>query len=313
MKKLSLALMCIVALAMLTACGGSKSGGSSSSDESSSSASGLAAGKWPAAIYDKYGIPEPETKGQIVYTEFDDTEGSYQYAVYYNGVTKEEMQAWVKKLQEKGFRVPKYTQERIDAGRRDYDAFLFQPGEQKDKRLRIQFDFENPMAFEYYADEPNPAFVVKKAQNEDEQDVIEYNFTVSLNPLKNKVETEGGIEALKLKAEDFAGIPGIRFIRLSNSMMGPAIDMNWFADHQLTQESFDAVHKKVLDVLTSKGCKFQHAFSGKEMTPEELTAQGIHSYGVKLDDQQFTMMTFCEERIGDFGGSIKFSFAKARK
>lgn len=311
MKKIYLALMCIAALA-LTACGG-KSGSGSSSGESSSNAGGLADGKWPAAIYDKYGIPEIETKGQIVFTQFEDTEGSYQYEVYYNGVTKEEMQAWVKKLQEKGFRLPKYTQERVDGGRRDPDCLIFLPGEQKDKRLRISFDFEHPMSFEYYADEPNPAFVVKKAENEDEQDVIEYNFAVSLNPIKNQVDLEGGIDALNLKAEDFAGIPGIRYIHLSNSMMGPSIDMNWFADHQLTQESFDAVHKKVLEVLTAKGCKFQHTFSGKDMTPEELTAQGIHSYVVKLNDQQFTMMTFCDERVGDFGGAIKFSFAKARK
>ena len=111
MKKFYLALMCIAALA-LTACGG-KSGSASSSGESSN-ASGLADGKWPASIYDKYGIPEPETKGQIVCTQFEDTEGSYQYEVYFNGVTKEEMQAWVKKLLDKGFRVPKYTKERID-------------------------------------------------------------------------------------------------------------------------------------------------------------------------------------------------------
>ena len=51
MKKLTLALMCIAALA-LTACGGGKSGGSASSSESSGNAGGLADGQWPAAIYD---------------------------------------------------------------------------------------------------------------------------------------------------------------------------------------------------------------------------------------------------------------------
>ena len=301
--------MCIAALA-LTACGG-KSGSSGSSGESSSNEGSLAAGKWPAAIYDKYGIPEIETKGRIVYTQFEDTEGSYQYEVYYNGVTKEEMQAWVKKLQEKGFRLPKYTQERVDAGRRDSDCLIYQPEEQKDKRLRISFDFENPMSFEYYADEPNPAFeVIEK----DEQYLIEYNFAVSLNPMKNKVETEGNIDALNLKAEDLAGIPNVRVVRMSSGgMMGPGMDITFFPDHQLTKESIEAVHKKVLDVLAAKGCKFQHAFSGKEMTAEELTAQGIHSYGVKLNDQQFTMMTISDDRVGDFGGAIKFQFAKAKK
>lgn len=70
MKKLTLSLMCIVAL-MLTACGGGKSGNSGSSSESSENAGGLADGKWPASVYDKYGIPEIETKGRIVYTKFD--------------------------------------------------------------------------------------------------------------------------------------------------------------------------------------------------------------------------------------------------
>ena len=79
MKKLNLALMCIAAL-MLTACGGGKSS-SSSSGESSGNASGLADGKWPASVYDKYGIPEIETKGRIVYTSFDSNDNSYQYQV----------------------------------------------------------------------------------------------------------------------------------------------------------------------------------------------------------------------------------------
>ena len=189
--------------------------------------------------------------------------------------------------------------------------FTYLPGEQQDKRLRISFDFENPMSFEYYADEPNPAFeVVEK----DESYFIEYNFVVSLNPLKNKVELEGAIDALNLKAEDLAGIPHVRLVRLnSGGMMGPGMDVAFFADYQLEKEGIEAVHKKLLDVLTAKGCKFQHAFSGKDMTPEELTAQGIHSYGIKLNDQQFTLMTFSDDRVGDFGGAIKFQFTKAKK
>ena len=152
-----------------------------------------------------------------------------------------------------------------------------------------------------------------RGEGDDEQMFIEYNFTVSLNKFKNQPEGEGEIEALGLKAADFAGIPGIRVVQLTSGMMGASVDMNWYADHMLTQESFDAVHKKMLDVLTAKGCKFQHAFSGKDMTPEELIAQGIHSYGIKLNDQQFTLMTFSDDRVGDFGGAIKFQFTKAKK
>ena len=312
MKKLSILLLCFAAL-VLTACGG-KSGGSASSDESSSSGSELTEGKWPAAVYDKYGIPEIETKGKIVCTDLSGQEDSYLYRVYYKGVTRNELQVWVKALKEKGFRIADWQQEKIDQSGWDYDIFLYQAEQGKDIRMRIGFDFDKNMDFEYYSDEPNPAYeIVTRGEGDEQQMYIEYNFTVSLNKFKNNVETEGNIEALNLKAEDFAGIPGIRYVHLSNSMMGPSIDMNWFIDHQLTKESFEAVHKKMLDVLTAKGCKFQHAFSGKEMTPEELTAQGIHSYGVKLNDQQFTMMSMCDDRVGDFGGSIKFTFAKSRK
>lgn len=313
MKKLGIKMICIAVTVLLMACGGNGKSGSSASDEASesSNASGLVDGKWPAAIYDKYGIPEIETKGKIVFTELTNEDQSYQYRVYYNGVTKEEMQAWVKKLQEKGFRVPSYTQERIDNGRRDDDAFLYQPGEQKDMLLRMTFDFENPMSFEYYAEDPNPAFVIVER---DDEYYIDYNFTVSLKAMKNQVELEGSIDALNLKAEDLAGIPNVRVVRMSNGgAMGAGMDIAFFPDHQLTKESFEAVHKKVLDVLASKGCKFQHTFSGKEMTAEQLTAEGIHSYGVSLNDQKFLMMTLCDDRVGDFGGSIKFQFNKSRK
>ena len=131
--------------------------------------------------------------------------------------------------------------------------------------------------------------------------------------MKDKVELTGAIEALGLKAEDLAGIPGVRVVRMSDSQMGPGMDIGFFSDHQLTQETFNGVHKKILDVLTAKGCTFQHAFSGKDMTPEQLTESGIHSYGVKLNDQKFIMMAISDDRVGDFGGGIKFMFTKARK
>jgi hypothetical protein len=309
MKKLSLALMCIAAL-MLTACGGGKSGGSSSSDESSSSASGLADGKWPAAIYDKYGIPEIETKGRIVFTNFDSNDNSYQYQVDYNGVTKEEMQAYVKKLQEKGFRVPKYTQERIDNGRRDSDALLYLPGEKNDMRLRLCFDFETPMSFEYYADEPNPAFEVVER---DEEYYIDYNFSVSLNPLKNQVESEGSFDALGIKAEDLAGIPNVRTVKMASATNGGTIAVSFFGDHQLAEGDMDAIHNKLAEVFEAKGVKCYHTFSGKEMTAEQLKADKVRGYVVEKDGKKFQMMGMSDDRIGDFGGGIDFRFMKSNK
>ena len=309
MKKLSLALMCIAAL-MLTACGGGKSGGSSSSDESSSSASGLADGKWPASVYDKYGIPEIETKGRIVYTSFDSNDNSYQYQVDYNGVTKEEMQAYVKKLQEKGFRVPKYTQERIDNGRRDSDALLYLPGEKNDMRLRLCFDFETPMSFEYYADEPNPAFEIVER---DEEYYIDYNFSVSLNPLKNQVESEGSFDALGIKAEDLAGIPNVRTVKMASATNGGTIAVSFFGDHQLAEGDMDAIHNKLAEVFEAKGVKCYHTFSGKEMTAEQLKADKVRGYVVEKDGKKFQMMGMSDDRIGDFGGGIDFRFMKTNK
>ena len=124
MKKLTLSFVCFVALA-LAACGG-KSGGSASSSESSDNGSGLVDGKWPAAVYDKYGIPEIPTKGHIVCTDLSGEDGSYLYRVYYKGVTREEMQAWVKSLKEKGFRIADWQQEKVDKADWDYDIFLYQ-------------------------------------------------------------------------------------------------------------------------------------------------------------------------------------------
>ena len=301
--------MCIAAL-MLTACGGGKSGGSSSSDESSSSASGLADGKWPASVYDKYGIPEIETKGRIVYTSFDSNDNSYQYQVDYNGVTKEEMQAYVKKLQEKGFRVPKYTQERIDNGRRDSDALLYLPGEKNDMRLRLCFDFETPMSFEYYADEPNPAFEIVER---DDEYYIDYNFSVSLNPLKNQVESEGSFDALGIKAEDLAGIPNVRTVKMASATNGGTIAVSFFGDHQLAEGDMDAIHNKLAEVFEAKGVKCYHTFSGKEMTAEQLKADKVRGYVVEKDGKKFQMMGMSDDRIGDFGGGIDFRFMKSNK
>ena len=308
MKKLSIALMCFVALA-LTACGG-KSGGSSSSDESSSNAGALPDGKWPAAVYDKYGIPEIETKGRIVCTELNGEEASYLYRVYYNGVTKEEMQAYVKTLKEKGFRVPWYTQERIDGGRSDLDAILYQPEDKSDKTLRIQFDFEHPMSFEYYADEPNPAFEVVERDGES---YIDYNFAVSLCTINNQPEAEGSIEALGLTAADLNGIPNVRTVNMQGSATGGSIGVSLYGDHQLAEGDMDAIHDKLADVLEAKGVKCYHTFSGKEMTAEQLKADKVRSYVVEKDGKKFMMMAMTDDRIGDFGCHIDYRFMISNK
>jgi len=306
MKKICLVLMCLAALA-LTACGGGKSGGSASGgSESGSNAGGLADGQWPAAIYDKYGIPEIETKGKIVFTELTDEDKSYQYRVDYKDVTKEELQAWVKKLEEKGFRIPKYTKERFNAGRSDLDAIVYQPEQGKDIGLRVAYDFEHDMDFEYYADEHNPAFEITER---DEQYFIVYNFAVSLFRINNAPETEGAFEALGVKAEDLKGIPNVRVVKMSAGGIGAS----FYGDHQLAEGDMDKIHDKLADVLAQKGVKFYHTFSGKELTADELKAQKIRGYVVEKDGQKYQMMGMTDDRVGDFGGSINFRFVKTNK
>ena len=309
MKKIYLALMCIAALT-LTACGGGKSGGSASGGSESSSSSGLADGQWPAAIYDACGIPQIETKGKIVFTELTDEDQSHQYRVYYKGVTKEEMQAWVKTLEEKGFRVPKYTKERFDAGRSDLDAIVYQPEQGKDKGLRVSYDFERDMDFEYYADEPNPAFEVTER---DEQYFIIYNFAVSLFSINTTPEYEGSFEALGIKAEDLKGIPNVRVVKSSSGTNGGTIGVGFYGDHQLAEGDMDAIHNKLAEVFEAKGVKCYHTFSGKEMTAEQLKADKVRSYTVEKDGQKFLMMAMSDDRIGDFGGGIDFRFMKSNK
>ena len=309
MKKIYLALMCIAALT-LTACGGGKSGGSASGGSESSSSSGLADGQWPAAIYDACGIPQIETKGKIVFTELTDEDRSHQYRVYYKGVTKEEMQAWVKTLEEKGFRIPKYTKERFDAGRSDLDAIVYQPEQGKDKGLRVSYDFERDMDFEYYADEPNPAFEVTER---DEQYFIIYNFAVSLFSINTTPEYEGSFEALGIKAEDLKGIPNVRVVKSSSGTNGGTIGVGFYGDHQLAEGDMDAIHNKLAEVFEAKGVKCYHTFSGKEMTAEQLKADKVRSYTVEKDGQKFLMMAMSDDRIGDFGGGIDFRFMKSNK
>ena len=308
MKKIFFAAM-VLAIGLCSCGGGSKSGGGSASG--SESASGLEDGKWPAAVYEKYGIPEIETKGKIVYTELTGEESSYMYRVDYKGVTKEEMQAWVKQLEEKGFRIPKYTKERFDAGRSDLDAIVYLPEQGKDKGLRIAYDFQRDMDFEYYPeDEPNPAFDVTER---DEQYFIVYNFAVSLFNIKNTPESEGSIDALGIKAEDLAGIPNVRAVKMSSGTMGGTIGVGFYGDHQLAEGDMDKIHEKLADVFAAKGVKCYHTFSGKEMTAEELKAQKIRSYVVEKDGQKYQMMGMSDDRIGDFGGGIDFRFMKSNK
>jgi hypothetical protein len=166
------------------------------------------------------------------------------------------------------------------------------------------------MSFEYYADEPNPAFEVVER---DEEYYIDYNFSVSLNPLKNQVESEGSFDALGIKAEDLGGIPNVRSVKMGSGSNGGTIAVSFFGDHQLAEGDMDAIHNKLAEVFEAKGVKCYHTFSGKEMTAEQLKADKVRSYVVEKDGKKYQMMGMSDDRIGDFGGGIDFRFMITKK
>ena len=315
MKKILFFATMAVAL-LLTSCGGSgNSGGSSSSaTESEGSVSGLKDGQWPAAVYDKYGISELKTAGKIVFTQFDEDD-SYQYQVYFKGVTREELQAWVGALKEKGFRLEDRDQERIDKSAYDHDIMIYQPEECKDMCMRVSFDFKDDMSFEYYADEPNPAFEVttRTDENGDEHMDIVYNAEVSLRPLDNAKKVEGSVDFLELKAEDFAQIPNVRVATFAGGGDRFGLGLGFYADHQLTEADLDALHGGVADVLASKGATFSNALSGKAYTADELKANKVRTYNVEKDGQKYLMMVNGDNGVGDFGGGFNYNFTKVNR
>lgn len=311
MKKILLATM--AAALMLMGCGGSKSGGSSSSSAAGSecSATGLKDGQWPAVVYDQYGIPEPKTAGKIVFTQFGD-EGSYQYEVCYKNVTREELLAWTNGLKAKGFRMEERDQERLDKSAYDYDVMIYQPEEGKDKCLRVAFDFKDGMSFEYYADDPNPAFEVVTTTDDygDEHMEIQYDVKVGLCPIDNAKKVEGKADALALAAEDFASIPNARVVQFSGNDQRFTLGIGFYGDHLLTAADIDVLHESVAKVLEGKGAKFSHALTGKVYTAEQLQADKVRSYNVELDGRKFLMMVFSDYAPGDFGGGFNFQFTK---
>lgn len=308
MKKLSFALMCMASLALLTACGGGSSKGGDTTDSGNAAdATGLADGKWPASVYDKYGIDEIKTNGKLVYTAFA-TDGSNQYEVFYKGVTKDEVLAYVNALKAKGFRISARDQKILEERSWEH-VTLYQADEKKDVCLRIFFNYKENETMEYYADEPNPAFDI---QEEGDQMFISYNFRVMLNPIENEAKSNGKMDALGIAAADFAGIPSVRVVDLNEGANGGSIQLNFFRDHETTAEDIAALHSKVAEVLAAKGAKFSHVFSGKELTTESLKAENIRSYMVEREGKKFLLMPNSDTEPGDFGGGVSFNFTLSR-
>lgn len=308
MEKHSFAILCMAGFTLMASCGVGNGKGSESTDGSSISiVEGLKDGTWPAAIYDKYGIDEMHTQGKITFTNFQG-EGSYQHEVYYKGVTRDEVLAYVKGLKAKGFRLTARNQEILEKSGSE-EVFLYQKGEGKDMCLRLYFNFRNNDTMDYYADEVNPAYEV---QEKGESYFIEYNFRISLNPIENQPIAEGSIASLGVSAADLQGLPGVRIVELKEGTNGGSIRMAFFRDHEVTDADLTALHRKVAEVLEAKGVKMSHVFSGNNLSAEQLKSDGIRSYMVEKDGKKFLLMPHSDTRAGDFGGGVSFNFTLSR-
>ena len=264
--------------------------------------SALKDGKWPEAIYAKYGFDQIDTKGKIVYTDFS-PEGPFQYQVFFHGVTQDELKSWVDKLTSKGLRIHDRDKERLN-GKYNHDTMIYTAEEKQPYRMRLSYDFSKDMDFEYYSDEPNPAFTVTEKKEGDEvRTYIYYNLSVALNPLNTDREFTGSFDSLGLKAEDLKVNDNVRSVVMSENANGGTIKIRFYYDHLTTKEEFESCRNPITDKLAEKGAKFTHSMSGKDITADELKQNGIGSYSIEMNDKKFLMMVDQDSEFGEFGGS----------
>lgn len=269
--------------------------------KNSDDAGSLKPGKWPAAIYSKYGIDEITTKGKIVFTDLV-AEGPYQYTVDYHGVSQTELQSWVNALIAKGMRIHDRDKERVENSKYNHDVMIYSKDEKQAYRMRISFDFEKDMEFEYYDENPNPAFTVtEKGEGDDAQNYIVYNLSISLNPLKTEQEFKGSFDSLGLKAEDLKINEHVRSVSMSEGPNGGTMRISFYQDHFTTKEEIEACRNFLTDKLAEKGATFKHAMSGKDMTADELKQAGIGSYSIENNGKKFMMMVDSDTEFNEFG------------
>ncbi|MBP5235915.1 MAG: hypothetical protein J6128_00010 [Clostridia bacterium] len=308
MKKTVCIITAILLLIGLASCGGitipGVNGGSGGNGGSGSGQSGsVEEGKWPASVYSAYGIDEIETSGKIVYTEML-TEGSSQYEVYYNGVTREELVNWTDKLFEKGFRASDNAKDRIKNSY-DYDTLIYLKDEKQPYRLHLSYDFTDDMSFEFYGDDI-PAGVTVVEEKDDYGDsryYVKYDLKVCLNPLKTAQSFEGTISALDLSAEDFEGVlDSLRAVEAGEGAFMSSVNFNFYSDHAATEEEIETLRTAIIDKLAAKGAKFYDGFDlDKEYTAEELKETGKSGYYVQKGDATFLLTVNPDSGYGDFG------------
>ena len=262
----------------------------------------LDAGKWPTAVYSKYGIDEIKTDGKIVYTEFPG-EAPYEYGVYYSGVTRDELVEWTDGLFAEGFRAADRDKDRLKNNSYEYDLMIYCAEEKQPYRMRISFDFDDGMEFEYY-DEDDHGFTVVEEKDEygDTHRYIRYNLKITLNALTTAEEYEGEFPSLGLKAEDLKGVSGVRRVDMGEADYMSAINFKFYSDHVTTEEEINACRELLIDKLAENGAKFYDGLDKeKEMTADELKESGKSSYYVENGEKMFMLMVNTDSAYGDFG------------
>ena len=305
-------IFCVLAAFMLvsfTACDKkeNQSDTSSTATETADSASkgksgALKDGQWPSSIYSKYGVDEISTKGKIVYTEFLPDE-PYQYGVYYAGVTQDELKAWVDKLIAKGMRIHDRDKERVNKNSYDHDTVIYFAEEKQQYRIHLSFDFSKDMEFEYFEDEPNPAYTVTEKKDGDVvRNYIYYNLRISLNPINKDKEFKGSFDSLGLKAEDLKVNDHVISANMSENARGGVMNIRFYQDHFTTKEEHIACRDLIMDKLAEKGAKFSHAMTEKEMTAAELKEADISTYYAEVNGKKYLLMVDPDSKFDRFGG-----------
>lgn len=315
LKKTICMMIAALMLLGLCACGiGGPSTPSGQNQGGENQGGSLADGKWPASVYSKYGIDEISTKGKIVYTNFEN-DSSYQYEVYYNGVTREELVAWTNGLFENGFRAADRDKERLTNSTYFYDIMIYGKEEKQPYRMRISFDFGDGMDFEYYAyyDDPNPNYTVVERKDDygEEHAYIEYNLCVSLNPMNNKEEYEGEFASLGLKAEDLKGLQNVRRVSMGEAAYMSSINFVFYSDHITTEEEVNQCRELLIDKLAENGAKFYDGLNDNiELSASELKESGKGSYYVENSGVKYMIMVNPDSGAGDFGDSYGLVLTK---
>ena len=271
--------------------------------------------KWPDSVYSKLGVNEIPTSGKLVFTQLGNTEGSYQYELYYDDVTREELVSWVNSMLDKGLRISDDDKERIEHSTWDYDVMLYAANEKQPYRVRIGFQFgDDKMTTEYYADDNPNGYIIH--QEEDDGEVyqyIQYNLIISLNPMETATDFSTTYETFGLKAEDLKLNDNVRAVKMGEGSFMSSISILFYTDHVATEEEFKGCRDLLVDKLAANGATFVPMIQDKEITPAELKENNYNSYYVVMNEKTYLFMLDSDSTYDDFGSYYQVVISEVKK